>query len=139
MKGIEKLEATQMTKEIIDLNPKEYNFTFSSCVKAGDFIFTSHHGGFLDEKGNKIEGIEAQTEQCLKNLAKTLEAAGASLNDVVKTTVLLKNADDFAKMREVYRRHFKEGYPARTAFVNTDFLDPACLIQIEAVAYKPKA
>jgi 2-iminobutanoate/2-iminopropanoate deaminase len=127
-----------MTKEIIDLNPKECNFTFSSCVKAGDFIFTSHHGGFLDEKGNKIKGIKAQTEQCFKNLAKTLNAAGASLDDVVKITVLLKNADDFPRLKEVFRRHFKEGYPARTAFVNTDFLDSACLIQIETVAYKPK-
>lgn len=127
-----------MVKGIIVLNPKEYNFTFSSCVKAGDFIFSSHHAGFLDEKGKIIKGIEAQTERCLRNLAKTLAAAGASLDDVVKTTVLLRNADDFAKMREVYRRHFKEGYPARTGFVNTDLLDLACLIQIEALAYKPK-
>lgn len=126
-----------MTKEIIDLNPKKYGFTFSSCVKAGNFIYTSHHGGFLDENGNRLEGIEAQTEQCFKNLGRTLEAAGASFDDVVKSTVLLKNAEDFEKMKEVYRRYFNEGFPARTT-VLTDFLDSACLIQIEVVAYKPK-
>jgi hypothetical protein len=49
-------------QRIIDLNPKEYGFTFSSC-KAGDYIFTAHHAGFLDEDNNVIEGIEAQTEQ----------------------------------------------------------------------------
>ncbi len=126
-----------MAKEIVDLNPKKYGFTFSSCVKAGDFIYTSHHAGFLDEDGNIIEGIEAQTEQCFKNLGKTLEAAGASFNDVVKTTVLLKNTEDFRKMKEVYRRYFNEGFPARTG-IFTDFLDSACLIQIDMVAYKPK-
>ncbi len=126
-----------MIKEIIDLNPKEYGFTFSSCVKAGDFIFTAHHAGFLDEDGNVVEGIEAQTEQCLTNLGKTLKAAGASFDDVVKTTVLLRNPEDFKTMREVYRRYFSEGFPARTGIVGTDFLDSACLIQIDAVAYKP--
>jgi 2-iminobutanoate/2-iminopropanoate deaminase len=125
-----------MTKEIIDLNPKEYGFTFSSCVKAGDFIFTAHHAGFLDEDGNVIEGIEAQTEQCLKKLGKTLNAAGASFDDVVKTMVLLRDPEDFKKMREIYRRYFSKGFPARTGIVGTVFLDSACLIQIDAVAYK---
>lgn len=126
-----------MNKEIIDLNPKKYGFTFSSCVKAGDFIYTSHHAGFLDKEGNIIEGIEAQTEQCFKNLERTLEAAGTSFNEVIKTTVLLKNKEDFRKMKEVYRRYFNEGFPARTGIL-TDFLDSACLIQIDMVAYKPK-
>ncbi len=127
-----------MGKEIIDLNPKKYRLTFSSCVKAGDFIYTSHHAGFLDEEGNIIEGIEAQTEECFKNLRRTLEAAGASLEDVVKTTVLLKNKKDFKKMKEVYRRHFNQGYPVRTSIL-TNFVDSDCLIQIDVVAYKPKS
>ena len=127
----------EVIKEIIDLNPKEYGFTFSSCVKAGDFIFTAHHAGFLDEDGNVIEGIEAQTERCLTNLGNTLKAAGASFDDVVKTTVLLRNSEDFKMMREVYRRYFSKGFPARTGIVGTDFLDSECLIQIDAVAYKP--
>ena len=127
-----------MAREVIDLNPKEYGFTFSSCVRAGDFVYTAHHGGFIDEDGNTIEGIEEQTEQCFENLGKTLKAAGASFDDVVKTTVLLRNAEDFRKMIGVYRRYFNKGFPARTTFVGTDFLDSRCLIQIDGVAYKPK-
>jgi enamine deaminase RidA (YjgF/YER057c/UK114 family) len=72
-----------------------YGFTFSSCGKAGDFIDTPHHAGFLDEEDNGIESIEAQTQQGLKNLGKALNAAGASLDDVVKTLGLLRNSEDF--------------------------------------------
>ena len=125
-----------MDKEFIDLNP-DRDFTFSSCVRAGDFIYTSHHGGLYNEDGDTIKGIEAQTVQCFKNLTKTLEVVGASLDDVVKTTVLLRNLEDFGPMREVYRRYFKNGYPARTSFF-TDFLDEGCLIQIDLVAYSLK-
>jgi 2-iminobutanoate/2-iminopropanoate deaminase len=124
-----------MTTEFIDLNP-DRDFTFSSCVRAGDFIYTSHHGGLFDDDGKIIESIEAQTEQCFRNLAKTLEAAGASLKDIVKTTVLLRSLDDFRPMREVYRRYFTDRYPVRTA-IFTDFLDEECLIQIDVVAYRP--
>jgi 2-iminobutanoate/2-iminopropanoate deaminase len=125
-----------MTIERIDLNPG-LGFAFSSCVVAGDFVFTAHQGGFLDEDGNSLESIEEQTEQSFRNLERALKAAGASLNDVIKTTVLLKRAEDFPKMNAVYRRQFTEGYPARVT-ITSDFVDPQCLIQIEAVAYKPK-
>ena len=124
-----------MTIEIIDLNPKEYGFTFSSCVKVGNLIFTSHHAGHLDDNGNTIEGVDAQIEWCFKKLERTLKAAGASFDDVVKTTVLLKDANDFKKMEEVYGRYFSGGFPARTTILS-DFLDLNCLIQIDMVAYK---
>jgi 2-iminobutanoate/2-iminopropanoate deaminase len=124
-----------MTMEFIDLNP-DRDFTFSSCVRAGDFIYTSHHGGLFDDDGNIIESIEAQTEQCFRNLVKTIEAAGASLKDIVKTTVLLRSLDDFMPMREVYRRYFTDRYPVRTA-IFTDFFDEECRIQIDVVAYRP--
>ena len=121
----------------IDLHNPDWGFTFSSCVIAGDFVFTSHHGGYSFEEGGWPEGIESQTEQCFKNLKRTLEAAGVTLDDVVKTTVYLKQARDFPAMREVYRRQFTDGYPARSGLI-TEFLDPECLIQIEAMAYKSK-
>ena len=89
------------------------------------------------EDGTWPKGIEAQTEQCFKNLETTLRATDATLSDVVKTTVFLKNTEDFRKMREVYKRFFTDGYPARSGII-TEFLDPECLIQIEAVAYKPR-
>jgi 2-iminobutanoate/2-iminopropanoate deaminase len=126
-----------MTFEKIDLNP-QFGFAFSSCVVAGDYVFTAHHGGMIqDEQGNWSGTIEEQTEQCFRNLERTLASAGATLSDVVKTTVLLKGAGDFPKMNDVYRRQFTDGYPARTTIV-TEFLDPECLIQVEAVAYKPR-
>lgn len=125
-----------MTVKKIDLHP-EYDFTFSSCVVAGDYVFTSHHSGFQNEAGSWPEGVEEQTEQCFRKLERTLGAAGATLGDVVKMTVLLKDPEDFSKMNDVYRRQFTDGYPARTGMV-TGFLDAECLIQIDAVAYKPK-
>jgi 2-iminobutanoate/2-iminopropanoate deaminase len=121
--------------EKIDLNP-EFGFAFSSCVVAGDFVFTSHRAGMQDEEGNWLESIEEQTERSFRKLETTLQAAGAALSDVVKMTVLLKRAGDFPGMNQVYRRQFRDGYPARTTIV-TEFLDAECLIQIDAVAYQP--
>jgi 2-iminobutanoate/2-iminopropanoate deaminase len=124
-----------MTVEKIDLYP-EYGFTFSTCVVAGDFVFTSHLAG-LDEEGNWPESVEEQTEHCFRRLARALETAGATLSDVVKTTVYLRNIEDFGKMREVYRRQFTDGYPARMT-ATSEFIAPEILVMIEAVAYKPK-
>jgi len=62
---------------------------FSSAVIAGDFIFTSGSSGTVDAQSNSIEGIEAQTRQCLQNQKKELELVGASLSDVVKVQVFL--------------------------------------------------
>ena len=122
-----------MTVEKIDLHP-EYGFTFSTCVVAGDFVFTSHLAG-SDEEGNWPESVEEQTEHCFRRLERTLEAAGATLSDVVKTTVYLKNIEDFDKMREVYGRQFTDGYPARMT-ATSEFIAPEILVMIEAVAYK---
>ena len=119
-----------MTIKKIDLNNPDHGFTFSSCVVAGDFVYTSHHGSGSGD-------IEQQTEQSFRKLERTLEAVGVTLDDVVKTTVYLKNIRDFENMREVYRRQFTDGYPARMT-ATTEFIDPGCLIQIEAVAYMPR-
>mgnify|MGYP001827903542 CR=1 FL=1 len=126
-----------MTVKFIDLNDPQNRYTFSSCTVAGDFIFTSHIAGFLDEAGNVLEGVPAQTAQCFNNLSNILAAAGATLDDVVKITVYLRDAEGFEEMREVYRQLFSQGYPARmTTF--SKFVDPRCRIQIEAIAYKPQ-
>ena len=127
-----------MTLKRIDLNP-ERNWTFATCVVAGDFIYTAHTGGIVDDDGNLLKTVAEQTEQSFRNLEKTLAAAGAALEDVVKTTVYLKDIADFHEMREVYRRQFspEAGYPARMT-ATTDFVSPECLVLIEAVAFKPK-
>ena len=121
--------------EKIDFYPdkSQYkNFTFSSCVIAGDFVFTSF------QAGDPSKDIEEQTEQCFQGLAKALQAGGATLNDVVKVTIQIKNPGDFQKMDDVYKRQFTNGYPARTTMIVADFLDQGARIQIDAVAYKPK-
>ena len=123
--------------EYIDMNKPEWEFTFSSCVRAGDFLFLSHHGGYDFEADKWPLSIEEQTNQCFINLERTLNRAGSSLSDIVKTTVYLKNLDDFPKMKEVYREKFSQGFPARMTAV-TKFLSPECLIHIEAIAYNPR-
>ena len=109
---------------------------FSRAVRAGDFIFTSGAGGTMDARGNPVEGIKAQTRQCLEETKQVLQAADSSFGDVVKVTIFLANADDFAKMNEVYGEYFPEDAPARSTVV-TDLVRSDMLIEIECVAYKP--
>jgi 2-iminobutanoate/2-iminopropanoate deaminase len=127
-----------VTIQRIDLNP-EKNWTFATCVVAGDWVFTSHTGGIVDDEGTLLKTVEEQTDQTFRNLEKTLAAAGATLDDVVKTTVYLKDIADFHEMREVYRRQFSPDtrYPARMT-ATTEFVSPECLVLIEAVAYRPR-
>ena len=122
--------------EKVDLNP-DMNWTFSTYVRAGDFVYTSHTAGMVDDDGKRLETVAEQTEQSFRNLEKTLQAAGATLDDVVKTTVYLRDLGDFHEMRETYRRQTAAGYPARMT-ATTDFIDATCLVMIEAVAYKPR-
>ena len=79
------------------------------------------------------EGIREQTEQSLRNVAAILEAAGASMADVVETTVILADIADFAEMNEVYATFFAEPYPARAAF-QAAALPKGARVEIKAVA-----
>ena len=82
-----------------------------------------------------MEGdIAAQTEQALRNLAAILEAAGSSLDKLVKTSVFLQDLGDFAAMNEVYARHVGDRPPARSTF-QVAGLPAAALVEIEAVAH----
>jgi 2-iminobutanoate/2-iminopropanoate deaminase len=126
-----------MSIQYIDLNP-ERNWTFSTCVVAGDFVYASHTVGMTDDQGVRLESVEAQTEQTFRNLGRTLASAGASIEDIVQTTVYLRTLDDFNAMREAYRQQFKPGaYPSRMT-ATSDFLDAHCKVMIVAVAYKPR-
>lgn len=90
-------------------------YPFSPGVISNGFLFVSGQVG-TDPETNKLVagGIEAETEQTIKNIKTILEDAGASLDDVVNVTVYLSNMDDFPKMNAIYKQHFKEGsYPAR--------------------------
>ena len=124
-----------MVKEVI-IMPNTAERPFSSAVKAGNFVFVSGNGGYVDKDGRKIKGIEAQTRQCLENIKQVLEAANSSLRDVVKTTVFITNINDFAQMSETYKGYFPKDRPARSTVVS-GLVNPDMLIEIECIAYKP--
>ena len=107
---------------------------YSQGVKAGGFVFVSGQVAIDPATNQLIEGdIRAQTERVLKNVAAILEAAGSSLDQVVKTTVFLKNMEDFVPMNEVYAGFFASEPPAR-ATVEASKLPKDMLVEIEAIA-----
>lgn len=100
----------------------------------GGLIFASGQIPLDPETGKFPEGIEAQTRQSLTNAKAILEEAGSSMDKVVKTTVFLKDMNDFAAMNEVYGSFFKEGaYPSRSA-VEVARLPKDALVEIEVIA-----
>ncbi len=105
---------------------------YSQAISIGDFLFTSGQIP-LRADGTLLEGdITAQTTQVLANLKAVIEAAGASLNKVVKTTVFLKNLDDFVAMNKVYGDVFGSHTPARST-VQVAKLPRDVLVEIEAI------
>jgi 2-iminobutanoate/2-iminopropanoate deaminase len=109
---------------------------YSQAVVAGGFVFCSGTAGIDPRTGQVAEGIEAQTEQALLNLSAILEAAGASLSDLVKTTIFYADVDDFARLNEVYARFMPDPPPARSAPANVR-LPRGLLVSIEAIALLP--
>ena len=88
--------------------------------------------------GTIADGIEAQTQQALQNLAAVLKAAGASMKDVVKTTIFYANVEDFSRLNEVYARHMPDPAPARSGPANVR-LPRGLLVSIEAIALLPSS
>mgnify|MGYP005842560683 CR=1 FL=1 len=108
---------------------------YSQAVKAGSFIFCSGQIPINPETKEIVEGrIEEQTKMALENLKAIIEAGGSSLSNVVKTTVFLKNMEDFAKMNSVYATYFKENQPARAA-IEVARLPKDVLVEIEAIVF----
>jgi 2-iminobutanoate/2-iminopropanoate deaminase len=111
---------------------------YSQAVIAGGFVFASGQIPLDPQTGEFVAGgVAEQTEQVLRNLSAVLEAAGASLKQVVKTTVFLADMNDFAAMNEVYGRYFNEQPPAR-ATVEAARLPRDARVEIEAVALAAK-
>jgi 2-iminobutanoate/2-iminopropanoate deaminase len=108
---------------------------YSQAVVAGNWVYTSGQLGLDPETGSLAEGVQEQARQALSNVRAILEEAGASLDHVVKTTVFLKDMNDFAAVNEVYSSFFTEPYPARSA-VEVARLPKDGLVEIEAVARK---
>ncbi len=111
--------------------------TCPSCVIAGDFIFLAHHSGAHHTGGFQSSSITDQMEASLESLKKTLESAGASLDDMVQINLYLRSIEDFRQAREVFYKYFKNGFPARMG-TTTSFLDPACLCMLDGIAYRKR-
>ncbi len=107
--------------------------TCASCVIAGDFIFLAHHAG-----GFEKNDIAYQTRAAFENIKHTLSMVGAVLDDIVQVNFYIKNVCDFDSGRNVFLEYFKNGPPARMTVV-TQFLDEACLCQIDGIAYKKQS
>ena len=107
---------------------------YNQAIRVGDLVFVAGQLGLKPGEA-AIEGdIAAQTEQALANLGAILEAAGSSLEQLVKTSVFLQDLGDFAAMNEVYARHVGEHPPARSTF-EVARLPSGALVEIEAVAH----
>jgi 2-iminobutanoate/2-iminopropanoate deaminase len=122
-------------KQIIttDKAPKALG-PYSVANRTGNLIFAAGQLGLNPETGELAPGgIEAETRQSLTNLKCVLEAAGSSLANVVKTTVFLRDINDFARMNAVYAEFFTANYPARSA-VQVAALPKGAAVEIEVVA-----
>ncbi len=107
---------------------------YSQAVKCGNVIYTSGAIPVDPASGNVVAGGAAQqAEQAIKNLAEVLKGAGAGLENVVKTTVFIKDMNDFAAINEVYKKFFTDNYPARSC-VEVARLPKDVLIEIECIA-----
>jgi 2-iminobutanoate/2-iminopropanoate deaminase len=111
---------------------------YSQAIVAGDYVFCSGQLGLDPATGELAEGLAAQADRALRNLGAVLEAAGCSHADIVKTTVFLADMADFAALNEVYAGYFGAAPPARSTFA-VKALPKAGLLEIEAVAYRPRA
>lgn len=106
---------------------------YAQGTRVGDLVFASGQLPIDPTTGTIPDGVEAQTRQSLANLAAVLTSGGASLASIAKTTVFLKNMDDFAAMNGVYAEYFPEAPPARST-VEVARLPRDVLVEIEAIA-----
>ena len=125
-----------MKKVIATKNAPAAIGPYSQALQVGNMLFASGQLGLIPETGEFPEGgVKAQTEQSFKNVKGILEAAGYTIDDVVKTTVFLADMGDFAAMNEVYASQFNADFPARSA-VAVKTLPKNALVEIEIVAVK---
>jgi 2-iminobutanoate/2-iminopropanoate deaminase len=107
-------------------------------MKAGSFVFVSGQGGLDMETGDVVgPDLESQTIRTIENIRLVLEAAGLSLEDVVKVNVYLSDRSHYSAFNEVYGRFFQSPYPSRTT-VYTD-LNYDLLVEMDAIAIVPQA
>ena len=109
---------------------------YSQAIEVNGLLFTSGVIPIVPSTGELVEGdIEAQAEQAIGNLAALIEAAGAKIENTIKTTVFIKNMDDFTKVNEIYAKYFEGACPARSC-VEVSKLPKGVLMEMEAIAAK---
>ncbi|HAZ91169.1 MAG TPA: reactive intermediate/imine deaminase [Eubacterium sp.] len=108
---------------------------YSQAIDLGNMVFTSGVIPVVPSTGVIPEGVEAQANQAFENLMNLVEASGAKTSDIIKTTVFIKNMDDFAKINAIYANYFKEPYPARSC-VEVARLPKDVLLEVECIAVK---
>jgi 2-iminobutanoate/2-iminopropanoate deaminase len=112
---------------------------YTPAIRAGDFIYVSGQGSIDPATDQFSSGdIKHQTTLTLSNIVRILEACGATVEDVVKCSVFLRDAGEFQQMNEAYSHFFGDHRPARTT-VEAKFHVPEMRVEIDCVAYKPRA
>jgi reactive intermediate/imine deaminase len=126
-----------MPRKIIhtDLAPKAIG-TYSQAVRAGDTVYLSGQIGLDPQTMQMAEGIDAQIKRVFDNLKAVAEAAGGSLNEVVRFTVYLTDLKHFAKVNEAMAAYLDEPYPARAA-IGVASLPRDALVEVDAVMVLP--
>ena len=106
---------------------------YSQAIEVNGLVYTSGQIGIDPSTGAIVEGLEAQAEQVFTNLSELLKAAGSDMSKVVKTTVFIKNMNDFAAINAVYAKFFTEPFPARSC-VEVARLPKDVLLECEVIA-----
>lgn len=106
---------------------------YSQAIISGNTVFASGQIPVNPSNGEIPEGVEAQANQAFTNVKNLLEAAGTSIDKVIKTTVFIQNMNDFGKINEIYASYFTEPFPARSC-VEVAKLPKGVLLEVEAIA-----
>src|SRR5713226_9376442 len=126
----------RMKKEDVKTGPAPLGLPFSSALKFGELLFVSGQGP-IDRNGKIVPGgIETQTKITLQNFKMIMEAAGSSMDNVLQTTVYLKDLAEYSRMNEVYSSFFNDPKPARTTVQAGDLLF-GMKVEIQGIAYVP--
>lgn len=108
---------------------------YSQAIEVNGMVFTSGVIPVDPATGQIPEGVEAQAQQAFSNMSALLEASGSDMSKVIKTTVFIKEMNDFAKINEIYAEYFAQPYPSRSC-VEVARLPKDVLLEVEAIATK---
>ena len=126
-----------MTKDAIHSNEAPAAIgPYSQAIRAGKTLYLSGQIGLDPATMQMVEGIEAQAHQVFRNLRAVTQAAGGTIDDMVKVSILMVNLGDFTKVNEIMATYFKEPYPARATYQVTA-LPRGALIEVEGIVVLP--